>query len=703
LYQEIDLPSSSKLPNVLIVDDREENLHSMQRLLEDEIDANIFLAQSGQEGLLSLNNHDFAVVLLDVQMPEMNGFEMAKLMKLNPATSLVPIIFVTAISKEEHYVLEGYNTGAIDYISKPVEPIILLNKVSIFIALKKSHDALQAANQRNKLLLESVSDGVIGVDANGKICFSNHIAAKIMRIEEEKLFGQSLFSFIHHDSVDADTAWQSSIILKMNKRGVELHIDEGFFYRTGQAAIPIEYRANAMYEDEEYIGSVITFQDITARQESLRQLQELATFDTLTGLQNRNTFVHRVKESISRCERGDQAMFAVLFIDLDHFKEINDSMGHMVGDDLLKSVSQRLVDSVRDEDSVSRLGGDEFAVVAEGISHPVDTAKVAQKIITALEEPHIFDHHEVTISPSIGVASYPNCGETVETLLQAADAAMYVAKSKGRNNYQFYIEEMNDNAMLRLQLESCLRHAIEREELTLYYQPQIDIVTEKVVAMEALLRWNNPELGRVSPAEFIPIAEETGVIKSIGEWVMRTACEENEKLVNACDCPVNIRVAVNVSLIQLRQADFVNQLRLIVHETGISANNLEVEVTESVMADDADNVVDCLQSIRDMGVKIAMDDFGTGYSSLGYLKRLPLDVLKIDQIFISDIGVDKQGESIVKTIIAMAHHLGLEVIAEGVENKVQLDFLREHNCNMAQGYFFSSPLPLEQAVKYLCK
>lgn len=437
-------------------------------------------------------------------------------------------------------------------------------------------------------------------------------------------------------------------------------------------------------------------EDITERREAEERIRHLALYDALTDLPNRALLQDRLRQAMSEAQR-EQTLLAVLFLDLDRFKIVNDSLGHAVGDRLLQVVAERLGQHVRGSDTVCRLGGDEFVVVLTAVHDASDTARVADKLLRGLTEPLRVDGHTLNVSISIGISLYPMDGRDPDTLLQHADTALYQAKTGGRNNYQFFTVEMNVRARERLQLEQGLRQALERDEFTLHYQPQIDCVTGQVVAIEALLRWRHPELGWVAPDRFIRIAEEVGLIVSIGEWVLWKACRDSQAWRNAglVDCPI----AVNISALQLQRTGFSARLAEIIRETGLQAGDLELELTETLLIGEANAVT--LRQLKEMGVVLSIDDFGTGYSSLNYLCHFAIDKLKLDGSFLRDITTSADAATIVTAIMTIARCLRLAVVAEGVENRQQVEFLHERDCHLMQGYHFSRPLPAEDLSAWL--
>ncbi len=439
----------------------------------------------------------------------------------------------------------------------------------------------------------------------------------------------------------------------------------------------------------EIVGYLI---DITEKKRFEEQLLHLAHYDSLTELPNRVLFYDRLTQVVAQAERN-QWNAGVLFIDLDRFKAVNDTLGHGIGDELLRQVSARLNATVRSGDTVGRLGGDEFAVILGELHQPQDAGIVAQKIIRSFDEAFTLNGRDMFVTASIGIAAYPPDGLDPDTLIKNADTAMYRAKQLGRNNVQFYTPEMNNRAVERLELEMSLHRALQRDEFLLHYQPKVSTRNGKLVGMEALLRWARPGHGLVSPAEFIPILEETGFIVQVGEWVLRAACAQLKASISGGLRPVPI--AVNLSARQLQSAGLVDMVRKIFDESGVDPALIELEITESSLMHNTDEAVVLLTALKNTGLRISIDDFGTGYSSLAYLKRFPVDTLKIDRTFVRDIAVDESDAAIARAIITMAHQLSLKVVAEGVETEEQLAFLVKNGCDEAQGFLFSRPVPAD--------
>jgi len=452
----------------------------------------------------------------------------------------------------------------------------------------------------------------------------------------------------------------------------------------------------AQFNDEQYMLAVV--RDITLRKEAEQKLIKQASYDTLTDLPNRSLAFDRLNLAVKQAQRSRRCV-GVLFIDVDRFKSVNDTLGHTVGDQLIIEVGNRIKSCVREGDTVARLSGDEFLVIISSIRKVVDSEIVADKILQALNKPFTLEGQEFFLSASIGVTGYPNDGEEPQVLLRNADAAMYKAKENGRNNFQFYTPEINAQAQLRVKTETLLRRALTKDELFLTYQPQIDVRTHRLVGAEALIRWQSPELGLVRPDQFISLAEDTGLIVPIGEWVIHTACRQAKQWQEICGMP--LRVSVNISQRQFRGSKLVNIVSSALDQTGLLPDALELEITESLLVDDDPIVLKAIKGLKDLGITLALDDFGTGYSSLSYLKRLPFDVLKIDRSFVRDITTDPDDATLCEAIMAIAASLDLVVVVEGVESKEQLEFLKFLGIHLAQGYYFSKPLNAEDFSTYI--
>ncbi len=556
--------------------------------------------------------------------------------------------------------------------------------------LKRNDEKLKMAEK----VFENTIEGVVVTDADGLIQWVNPAFTKITGYSQSEATGQNpriLKSERHKDTFYRDMwndlenkgQWQGEI---WNRR------------KNGET-YP-EWLTISAIKDEtgKTVQYVSIFNDITERIQREERIKYQAYHDALTGLPNRALFHDRLSMALTHAHRNGE-MVAVMMLDLDQFKRINDTLGHPVGDRLLQEVGKRLITYLREGDTVSRLGGDEFALILEDIQSIENVIKVAQKILRKMETPVHINAHDLHISTSIGISLYPSDGQDVDTLLKHGDTAMYQAKQEGRNRYRFYTPEMNDKALQRLAMENELRKALEREEFLVYYQPKLDLSSGKVIGAEALVRWQHPQLGFLSPVEFIPLAEETGLIKPIGDFVLRTACLQNKRWQ---DKGLNkIDISVNLSAVQFQQKNLLQKVANCLAETGLDPSYLELEITESSAIQNPQVTVKTLKGFKKLGIQLSIDDFGTGYSSLGLLNQLPLDKLKIDKSFIRDITSDKDNQAIVLAIIAMSSNLGLKLVAEGVETREQMLYLKDHQCDQIQGYLISPPIPPEDFERFL--
>ncbi|MDI6816015.1 MAG: PAS domain S-box protein [Actinomycetota bacterium] len=596
---------------------------------------------------------------------------------------------------EERFVrLDG---GIID-VEVAASPIMYNGKQAIQVTVRDVTEHRQAlaavveAKERVEQLYRVMPSAVFTVDRESLITSFNDKAVQITGYEASEIIGRKCSEFALEPCTNKCGLFSSDVQKPIMGRECTIRRKDGEI-RTLSKNVDVVRDA-----DGNVIGGVESFEDITERKHAEEMLNYMAFYDLLTDLPNRTLLSDRLILAIANAHRSGN-MMALLFLDLDRFKTINDTLGHTVGDKLLQQVADRLKGCLREGDTIARLGGDEFTLLLPQIVTVDDATSVAQKIIDVLKPPFGFDGRELHITTSIGIALYPSDGKDVQSLLKNADIALYRAKEQGRNNYQLYTPLMNAEAFERLAMEVSMRKALERQEFVVYYQPQVDLKTGAIIGMEALIRWMHPDLGLVYPAEFIPMAEETGLIVPIGEWVLRTACEQNKAWQDAGYAP--IRMAVNLSCRQFQQVDLAERVARIVKETGLDPRYLELEITESVLMKDADAAVDTLNKLKKKGIYISIDDFGTGYSSLGYLKRFPIDVLKIDRSFIRELSAGTEDAAIATAIITVAHTMKLKALAEGVETLEQLELLRSLKCDSMQGFIFSRPVPAEEASRIL--
>ncbi len=554
------------------------------------------------------------------------------------------------------------------------------------LALRASaEDLLRSKEQRLRWIVTNAPVVLFALDVNGVFIFSEGQGLKPVGIEPGGLVGLSAFELFEHTLHFQD---DFSRLLEGEDLRPTLEIN-GIVFECAYSRL--------LDEHGEVVGLIGVAADITERKRAEARLMQLANFDTLTTLPNRALFHDRLAHALAKSHRSKK-LVALLFLDLDRFKTINDSLGHYAGDELLKSVAERLQKTAREVDTVARLGGDEFTVILEGITYNEDATIVARKILEVMGQPFYLDGHEVFVTTSMGIAIYPLDGDNSDDLLKNADTAMYRAKEQGRNGFRFYTADMNAKAVEHLIMESSMRHALERSEFEVYYQPQIDVHSRELTGFEALLRWRHPDLGLLYPSQFLPLAEDNGLIVIIGEWVLHHVCAQAAQWQRGGLPPV--RVAVNLSGRQFRQDNLVESVARALQESGLSPHLLELEITENFLLDNIQSAIITLNRLHDLHVQLAMDDFGTGYSSLSYLKRFPLNSLKIDQSFVRDISTDPDDAAIAEAIIALAKTLRLRVMAEGVETEEQLYFLRSRGCDQAQGFLINAALPAEQVLPW---
>jgi len=557
--------------------------------------------------------------------------------------------------------------------------------------------ALKESETRYRRMIETSNEGVWTTNERNRINFVNKRMAELLGYSAREVINKNWSEF-----VDEEMQQVSNQAYRDLGRGVAVQVDFRLTKKDGSELWTLMNASPIYHYDGKYLGALCMFTDITERKKAEAQVQRMAYHDSLTGLPNRVLFMDRLQQALYRIERhGGQG--AVMFLDLDRFKTINDSLGHPTGDALLKEAARRLSSSVRSEDTVARLGGDEFVVLITETDKPIEDESIelkrlADKLRFELAKPFYIDNRELHITVSIGIVTFPTTsGETSTDIIREADTAMYRAKADGKNHVRFYLPDMADAAHERLLMENQLRNAIKEKEFVVQLQPQVSIATNKITTVEALIRWHCPEKGIVMPDKFLHILDETGLISEVGEWVLRESLTELIKLREDKNIYLqDLRLSVNVSPRQFSQENFVNRILLVLRETGLDPNALELEITEDILINNVEETIEKMRELKNIGVTFAIDDFGTGYSSLAYLKTLPVDILKIDKSFVSDISNNKNDRAIVETIIAMSHHMGLSVVAEGVETIEQYEFLKEHGCQYYQGYFFAQPLETEE-------
>ncbi len=701
--------------DVLAVDDEQVNLLLFTGLLRRQ-GINVVTASSGYEALKLIARHDFALILLDVMMPGMDGFTTAERIRADENTRHIPIIFVTAISKEQRHVFQGYESGAVDYLIKPFDHDILKSKVQVFVDMHRQRVALKRAGEelertvadlrasaqaltesrtRYKSLFTSMFNGfaLLAYDdearpslAKARFAELNPAMEHILGHAREQVLGRRVGDLFP----ELESYWHD-FLMEVARSG-EPGISENYVGQLGR------YLRVSAYVPGPRLLAVVA-EDITARRDAEETLHERTFHDPLTGLANRALFLDRMLQALERSRRRANYLYAVLFLDLDHFKPVNSSLGHAAGDKVLRVVAERIKGAARGLDTVARTGADAFAVRLAELQNSGEAMRVARRITHEIARPIEVDGQELFLTASVGVVLGPAEYEQPEELLQDAGIAMEVARSLGGGKVKVFKWGMRTNAQMALSVNLSLHHALSKNQFQLYYQPIINLKNSTLAGFEALIRWQSEDR-LIPPSEFIPHAEQSGLIIPIGHWAMTEACRVAAQWVGRFEVPEQFNLAVNLSAKQFMQPDLVRQLSRVLEETHLDPRRLKLEITESMVMQNPESVVHKLRGLREIGAKVGMDDFGTGYSSLSYLQRFPINTLKVDRSFVGDMDAF-ENLVIVRTIVSLAHNLGLDVVAEGIETERQRRFLAEIDCEFGQGYLFSPPIPEEQATELL--
>jgi len=681
---------------VLIIDDDPVfTLLASETLEQGGFEARI--ANNSRDALASFENHRPDLVLLDVDMPGSNGFETCAAFRAMSSGEDVPIVMVTGHDDTES-IAQAFKVGATDFIHKPVLWPTLPHRIGFMLRALDNIRALKVSEQKNRALQQALPDPLFIVDHDGVVL--DHITG------DEDHAGARLIGKTLEEVFPAEMARAA----RLSMNGLNTGAPATYEFDVGHGKDKRCFEARLRPQTDGPL--LIVTRDTTERRKAKAKIEYLAYYDTLTSLPNRQLFVREAERAIRAAARNSN-LVAVLYVDLDRFKRINDNLGHSVGDALLKNVARRLEQSIRPADLVSqpgdrpthekarvaRFGGDEFVVLLSGLSDEEQATTVANRIQQTLGEPFDCGGHRFVVTPSIGIALYPKDGTDIEDLLIKADMAMYQAKDQGRNGHAFYGHTMAVRSLGRLEIENDLRHAFDGGEFEIYYQPKLDLASGTIIGVEALLRWKHPERGWIPPDTFIPVAEETGLIVALGDWVIQQACKQLNAWANQGFG--HLTIAVNVSVQQFAREDFVASVLRTIWHYGVKPEQFELEITESLLMRNVDDTTACMKRFRAAGLTLSIDDFGTGYSSLGYLRQFPVDSLKIDRSFVKDLHTSDDDAAICAAIIAMARELKLKVIAEGVENVEQLEFLRNHRCDQVQGYLISAPIPVADLEKLL--
>lgn len=700
----INIKNNTNEQLVLIVDD-DRALRQVLGLSLSKAGFNVEEAGDGDEAVLKFEELQPDAILLDVIMPKVDGFDACTIIRGLPGGELLPIIMMTG-QDDYDSINRAFDVGATDFVVKPLNPLLLSYRLQYVIRSTRAISDLSL--NKMKLAAAQCMAHLFDWEFDVKRDFIEW-NKNICQIFGKKTpgFTGSLSSF--YDIVyDDDLHWVKREIAEALKSKEDLHFEHRVVSFDGTLKL-IEQQGKILCDNKGTpLRILFTSKDITKERKIEDKVKFLAFYDRLTALPNRLLFKEHLSKALFNAKR-DQTFLAVLNIDIDNFRRINNTFGREVGDQLLKVVADRLKRALRENDTSARIkdydltarfGADEFGVILEGLTMQADAGIVARRIIETLSEVMFVEENEIFLHSRIGVSVYPEDGDSIELLMKNSEAALSCSKDLEKDSFQFFTADLNSQAFARFVMETSLRKAVDNDEFILLFQPQVDLQTGKVKAVEALIRWQHPDLGIVSPMEFISIAEDTGLIVPIGEWVMRTACKKCKEW---ADKGFAIRMSVNLSAIQFRDTDIIDQIKRAMGDAQVDPDLIEFEITESMLMDNVEASIKRMEKIKELGVRLSIDDFGTGYSSLNYLKRFPVDALKVDRSFVSDITTSEDDAMIVRAIVTLAQNLNLEVIAEGIEIKEHLSFLNELGCDLAQGYLISRPIPEEEVLCFFGK
>jgi PAS domain S-box/diguanylate cyclase (GGDEF) domain len=689
-----------KEPRILILEDIPDDAElAMRELRRAEISFQSKRVETKEGFLEALREFEPDVILSDFNLPQFNALEALGLLK--ELKNETPFILYTG-SLTEEVAVECMKDGAADYILKsslkrlPSAVLNALEKSEARKAEKKAMDALRESENKLRTLIESMTEGLLQVDTNDRIQFVNKCFCEMVDYTEEELIGTDWSRLLFDEERDLIKQISDSRGKGLNDT-YEIRLQK----KSGEILWMIVGGAPIKNAEGATIGWIGTFTDITDRKRAEEQLLYDAFHDGLTGLANRALFMDHLQMTIARGRSRHSNHYAVLFLDLDRFKIINDSLGHAKGDELLKFIARRLESCIRTGDLVARLGGDEFVILLTELVEANEVILVAERILEELKTPFNLGGREIYITTSIGITLSESGHTRAEDMLRDADIAMYRAKAKGRAQYEVFNQEMHEDASKQLQIETEMRRALEKGEFCLYYQPIVQLESNRLVGVEALVRWNHPTRGTVSPMEFIPAAEENGLILPLGSWILSESCRQLREWQKRNPLASRLTVSINLSFKQFSQLDLVREVSSIIEKTGVDPRCLKFEVTESHIMENSEIAVAIMNRLREIGAEISLDDFGTGYSSLSYLHRLPIDYLKIDRSFVTRMIESRENAEIVRTIIKLGQNLKMKVIAEGIETPEQLEQLQSLNCEFGQGYLFSKPLESEAAAAFI--
>ena len=691
-------PSIDGGSTLLVVDDYPENLLSMRALLERQ-DWQVVTAASGVEALGKLLEHEVDLVLLDVQMPGMDGFEVARLMRGSQRTRLTPIIFLTANEQSQAAVLKGYATGAVDYLFKPFDPQILRPKVQALLEQQRNRRDLQrlsrdleAARAFNASVLENAAEGILVVNEHGLITFANPAISRLLGAGVEHLQGTFLADYLHKPQIPS---WLESDFYQAYSTRTTYRVHDASMRTANAQQLPVALSCAPLPGEQR--AMVVTILDMSVVRSLHQQLEYQAVTDPLTGLLNRRGFYQAVESALVRNERADKAQ-ALLYLDLDGFKRINDNHGHDAGDWALRWVAEQLKAGLRPFDVVARMGGDEFTALLDNLDYPEQAAKVAEKLMERIAMEQTVDGVHISLGVSIGIATYPECGANLDSLLRAADIAMYAAKQAGRQQYRYYDQDLNGRARSRLLLETSVAEAIENRDFSLVYQPQVSLLDGRLRGFEALLRWCHPSVGDVQPGLFIPLLEQARLISRLSSWIYTEGAAQRRAWSGRF--PTELVLSISLSNAQFAMPNLIAELQRAIALHGLRPQQLEVEVVEGSLMHNLPQATGQLQQLRNLGVRIALDDFGTGPCSLKLLRDLPIDTLKLDRQLIAKLPDSQPDGLFVHSVIQACNAFAITVIAEGVETAEQCQWLRAAGCEWIQGFVIARPLTAQAATDF---
>jgi diguanylate cyclase (GGDEF)-like protein/PAS domain S-box-containing protein len=693
--------SQAKTESVLLIECHPADARLISNALQDDAHESLQIEciKKLSDGLDRIQKGKVRGIILDIEMS--NGRGVATFERLRAAAPHVPILILSGV-ENENIARQAVHRGAQDYLLKSdFDHFRLRRAVHLMVERHATEEKAYLQQRCAEVTMACTGDAVIISDSLQRVTHLNGPAELLTGWSEAEARGHSLNEILGEAACDGQATSTLAPSMASGPHQDRPCADTSILLRRDGTQLNIKNCSGYIRDrDGNVTGTVAVLHDLGAVREQTLELSHAAQHDFLTGLPNRSLVNDRITQAISFAARYTKQL-AVMFVDLDLFKRINDSLGHAVGDKLLQQVATRIVACVRRSDTVARIGGDEFVVLLSQVGHAEDAVFIARKILSSLAAPYPIDQKQLQINASIGVSTYPADGTDSETLIHRADTAMYEAKKLGRNNCQFFRPEMQARVLEWQSLEGSLRCALERNEFMLVYQPKIDLATGEISGVEALLRWNHPERGLIQPLKFVPIAEESGLIVPIGQWVLLEACRQARAWRDAGLPPV--RIAVNVSALQFAAKDFLSSVRAALISTGIDPCNLELELTETVLMQDAESAVQMLRSLKAIGVQLAIDDFGVGYSSFSYLRKFPLDALKVDRSFINDISSNPDNATILSALINIGKSLKHRVVAEGVETEEQLHFLQKEGCSEGQGYFFCRPVIAEKFAQFLAR